>query len=64
MICPEKPPFSIAYITFVTVSGRKLKFGPFVRTRFCTELADPSAPTTDSVWHPEQWSRNSTAPAW
>jgi hypothetical protein len=23
---------------------------------------DPSAPTADSVWQPEQWSRNSTAP--
>ena len=35
-----------------------------MRKRFCTDVAEPSAPTSDSVWQPEQWSRNSTAPAW
>jgi len=39
-----------------------LKLGPFVRTRFLMFVAEPCAPTTDSVWQPEQWLRNSTAP--
>ena len=39
-----------------------LKFGPFVLTRLAMLVAEPCAPTTDSVWQPEQWSRNSTAP--
>src|ERR1700722_820996 len=39
-----------------------LKFGPAVLTRFLMLLAEPCAPTTPSVWQPEQWSRNRTAP--
>ncbi len=62
MIAPEKPPLRIAYRTCSTFSLRMLKFGPFVRTRFLMLVAEPCAPTTDSVWQPEQWSRNSTAP--
>ena len=57
MIAPEKPPLRIAYSTCSTFSLRKLKFGPFVRTRFLMLVAEPSAPTTDSVWQPEQWSQ-------
>ena len=43
-------------------SLRMLKFGPLVLTRLEMLVAEPSAPTTASVWQPEQWSRNRTAP--
>ena len=62
MIAPEKPPLWIAYITCAWFSLRKLKFGPFVRRRSLMLVAEPSAPTVDSVWQPEQWSRKITAP--
>ena len=49
MIAPEKPPLRSAYSTCSTFSLRKLKFGPLVFTRLGIEVADPWAPTTDSV---------------
>src|SRR6185437_6612762 len=41
-----------------------LKFGPLVGMRLAMLVAEPWAPTTLSVWQPEQWSRKSTAPRW
>src|SRR3954452_24547087 len=45
-------------------SRRTLKFGPSTRSRSLTFSAPPSAPTTPSVWQPEQRSTKSFAPAW
>src|ERR1700752_424132 len=41
-----------------------LKFGPLLGRRLVITVAEPWAPTTDSVWQREQRSRNSTAPWW
>jgi hypothetical protein len=58
----EKPPLRIAYSTLSTSSLRSSKFGPSLRSREPTSVADPSAPATVSVWQPAQFSLKSTAP--
>src|SRR4051812_24783965 len=45
-------------------SLRTLKFGPSTRSRSLTFSAPPSAPTAPRLWHPEQRSTKSLAPAW
>src|SRR6478735_1253128 len=47
-----------------TCSRRTLKFGPSVCSRWRTLSVVPWAPTTSSVWHPEQRWENSSAPRW
>src|SRR5262245_63228520 len=64
MIAPENPPLRIAKRTLSWVSWRVLKFGPSTRSRSRTLFVVPCAPTTSSVWQPEQRSENSCAPCW
>src|SRR3954447_9001881 len=64
MIEPEKPPLRIANSTSWTVSLRKSRSGPSVRSFCDTLVAEPCVAAADSVWQPPQRSWKSTAPWW
>src|SRR4051794_41928710 len=64
MIEPEKPPLRMANSTSRTVSLRKSRLGPSVRSFWNALIDEPWVAAALSVWQPPQRSWNSTAPWW